>query len=366
MGLKQFVEENPFVILVSVAVAVATGTAGLTGYLLEKKHDIDRAQTTSEIATLKSRLVSIERKVGTDERSFFDVSTLIVTPERVKELDGSFKTMADGAFYVAAPAMTKWKYQHTSEYEIARESIDFGDDGKMMQRLEPAIGKKNVHLWRHSDVISVNPFGKRGVEGVPKKLSFFPYVCVQIMTDEDLRTMLSAFDKIMQEAPDVDAVVKKVDEASRNADASAKAVGTSQDRRLAEAATKSAAADAAVRTEQTLAALFRRDLTAQLLNGLIAQNMQFAEMFNGAQYMLRTALRRGNVFYTDTRVEFSNVKVDGKQIPRLIVDQEYFVVTGPSAVVLVKVQIPSFDGRAEAYSWVAQWLTGLRVSLIKQ
>src|SRR5689334_2757595 len=103
MSLKAYVEGNPLTILLAVAITTATTTAGVVTYLLDSRHAIDKAKVEAEYkadaVALKTRLASIERKLGSDETRYFDVSQLVITPERVKSLDGSFKSAGGGQFF---------------------------------------------------------------------------------------------------------------------------------------------------------------------------------------------------------------------------------------------------------------------------
>jgi hypothetical protein len=100
MGLKQFIDSSPLVALVGVAVAVGSATAAVTGFFAGQRAEVERTEfkiekdridvdTKGQIASLQTRLASIERRVGSEDRSFFDVTRLIVTPDRIKELDTS-------------------------------------------------------------------------------------------------------------------------------------------------------------------------------------------------------------------------------------------------------------------------------------
>ena len=150
MGLKEFIETNPMIALLGVAITVGSTTAGVVTYFAGQKADVEKARIESEIkiekgrleteiknevlaskteiATLKTKLASIERRVGPEGPSFFDVTKLIVTPDGIKTLDPSYKTMAGGTFFIAEPSTRKWQYSHTSELEIMKEMA--GSDDK--------------------------------------------------------------------------------------------------------------------------------------------------------------------------------------------------------------------------------------------
>ena len=47
----------------------------------------------------------------------------------------------------------------------------------------------------------------------------------------------------------------------------------------------------------------------------------------------------------------------------MIVDQETIISSFGEDIILVRTQVPSEHGPHEAYTWISQWLTGLRVPL---
>ncbi len=360
MGLKQFIDEHPLKILAGVAVAVATTTSGVTGYFLSESDKIERlrleVETKSEIATLKTRLASIERRVGTDDRSYFDISKLIVVPEQIKELDANYKTMAGGTFFIAEPSQGRWRYSHTSEYEVLKEGIEFSDS-TILAAYERALSKKNVNLWKSDEAFIVHPAMKKGKERITiKRLVFYPSVAVQVFTEQDLQDASGLLEGSFAGHPKPGDIVKALETVVQ-------AVPGSQKNEIA---AKQTAAEVTTATESKLSELFRGDVAASLLSALIRSNQQLTTSLSNVRYSLRTAQKRGNVLFMEARLEFADVMVEGRALPgRLIVDTEYFVVTSPAGVVVVKIVVPSFDGRADAYAWASQWLTGLRVPIVR-
>jgi hypothetical protein len=369
MGLKQFIDSSPLVALVGVAVAVGSATAAVTGFFAGQRAEVERTEfkiekdridvdTKGQIASLQTRLASIERRVGSEDRSFFDVTRLIVTPDRIKELDTSYKTMAGGAFFICEPPMKAWHYTQTSELAIMKEMLAGDGENQRFGVLEEVLSKKNIHLWRATETFAVHPVAAKGKEGdAPSRLNYFPYVLVQVLSDQDVQRMATAADKLFQmSSSKIDETLKVLEVTARDLDSASKpATSTS-------ASASEVTANATAKAEETLTKLFRGDLVPILLTGVIVQNMQLAESYSNVYVELKTAQKKGNVLYLETRIEFADIKVDGREtLARLIVDQEWFVVTSPSAIVIVKVQIPSIDGRGESYSWTGEWLAGLRL-----
>lgn len=383
MALKDFIDSHPLAVLVGLSVAVASTTAGVTNYVTGQRIENEKTKIEveykSEISTLKIRLASIERKLGSDEKGFFDVSQLVITQDRVKELDSSYKRMGGGVFFIAEPSMRDWKYSLTSELELAKVILGETDTDAMFSKLAPALGKPNVHLWRRSDTLVIHPKPKKGLEGIaPKKLVFFPSVLVQTLNTEDLPGIVSELHKTLNEDSEIEAISKRIDalhqetkkmspltatQASDPIGQQSNAPQPAQDERSAKIGSTGATK---LETEEALAQLFRGDMAAIMLAGLIAQTMKLPQMFPGAQAALGSVQKKGNVLYVQSRTEFNDIEIDGKTGEnKLFVDQEFFIVTNPKTIFVVKVQIPSIDGRSDAFPWIGQWLSGFRVLLAR-
>jgi len=91
MPLKEFIEAHPLSVFLGIVIATISGTAGFVTYVESSKYDSAKIsleiEHKSEVLALKTRLVSIERRLGEDEKTYFDVSRLVITPDQVKALD---------------------------------------------------------------------------------------------------------------------------------------------------------------------------------------------------------------------------------------------------------------------------------------
>lgn len=87
-----------------------------------------------------------------------------------------------------------------------------------------------------------------------------------------------------------------------------------------------------------------------------------------AQHRILSAQKKGAVFYIQSQFTFNNVSFASdlsapKLRKKVDVDQEIFFFSYGSEGFLVKTILPPTANRAEAFSWIQSWLTGLRVPL---
>lgn len=387
MALKDFLDSHPATILAGVGVAVASTTVGVTNYVTGQQIENEKIKIEiaykSDIASLKARLVSIERKIGVDEKSYFDVSRLILTPDRVRELDPTYKNMAAGAFFVVEPNMHHWKYSLTSEFELMKATLSDSGSKPVMGSFANALGKSNLHLWRGDEAFVIHAHPKKGFEAIaPKQISFFPYVTVQVIGVEEYMEILS--DAVGQDDSKLPTTLERLDALGKNSDTQltdmenvlatsppetsgaldSKAVDASLSNPAEFGAKVERAGETKLEAEELLADLFRADLAGFLLAGVVHQTFFFPQMLSGSQSVLNTVQKKGNVLYVQSRLEFKSIEIEGRagETP-FFVDREVFLVTNPKALAFVTVQVPSVDGRSEAFSWVGQRLSGFRVPL---
>lgn len=116
--------------------------------------------------------------------------------------------------------------------------------------------------------------------------------------------------------------------------------------------------------ESELSELFRGDLAAIMLSGLIAQTTMLPSVVPGSKAELRSIQKKGNVLYVQVIYTFADVNIIGDQANAAVtVEQEFFIVTNADAILLIKTQVPSVNGRSDAFHWVNQWLSGVRIPI---
>ena len=126
--------------------------------------------------------------------TFFDVTEILRPGAAIRALPEKYSSFADEKFFVAVPITELWEYGETTEAAIMMETL--GKSSVDLRMLEAVLkAAPAVYLWRGkatytSELTPKNPFKGK----VPEKFKFFPFIAVQIFTDEDFRRMGAAID----------------------------------------------------------------------------------------------------------------------------------------------------------------------------
>jgi len=389
MRLKNVIDKNPISVLAGVVIATASATVGVVTYVASNKFEVDKTKLenvyTSEISALKTRIASIERRLGTDEKTYFDLSQLIITPERIKALDQSYQAAEDGSFFYVKPSGDLWKYELTSEGGLAMLKLAELKKDKDTDELLLALGQKNLHLWRREDsLITLSTKPKKGLSGVvPSTINFFPMVAIEVVSQSQLESQVGAIARLLGDdesrtkelSKNLDELLKKIDKETQEIAAAipnsvtAKPPATTAASNIALEHPSASKTDleegqAKLRTEELLGSLFHGDVVGKFLGVLVLQSMQPTEMYMDVDVQLGSVQKKGNVLYLQMSTKYENAKIIGREEPTsLTVDREIFFVTNSKSLYLVQIEVPSFDGRSESYPWVAQWLSGIRIPL---
>jgi hypothetical protein len=109
--------------------------------------------------------------------------------------------------------------------------------------------------------------------------------------------------------------------------------------------------------------MFSADIAGSML---IAQSnimLAMAQGHKSVSFKIQNAEKKGPVLYLNGQVTFSNVVVKGQKGRRTVVlDREVMVTTIGDTAWVVATAVPTIqDGRSEAYAWVTQWLSNVRI-----
>jgi hypothetical protein len=381
--LKQIIEAHSLTTLIAVAVATATTTSAVVVFTVGSKYDSDKvkieAEYKSDLSSLKARLASIERKLGSDEKTYFDISQLVITPDRIKSLDQAYKSGGDGLFFYALPVGEPWKYDLISEGELAALKLSAGDIDESMAKLFEVLGQKNLHLWRSKDqTFTLTPKARKGLEtAAPKTIKFFPMVSVQTLSEAQFKQAIEGMRKFFDDDSALKKLSKSLDRLLTDLETTVPRAA-SEPGQVAVAAPQTAAssaqrggeatdsrnADKQLELEAFLATLFRGDMAAVALGVIIDQILQLPQLFESVEGSMNSVQKKGNVLYIQMSLRFWDAKVAGFEKPvTLTVDREIFIVTNTKNLYIVQVEVPTLDGRSEAYPWVGQWLSSVRIPI---
>ena len=111
--------------------------------------------------------------------------------------------------------------------------------------------------------------------------------------------------------------------------------------------------------------IFDSDMNSVLLTAIVSQCFEKAICYENVIVSIEEIEKRNNVLHIKERIKLSDVNIGGyEQKSILLIDKEYFIVTNPKTIFYIEIQVPSTDGRSEAYLWSSLWLRGLRIPQI--
>jgi hypothetical protein len=335
------------------------------------------------IADLTFRISSIERRIPGAGPVYLDVSTISIGPETIKALSSKYRTFDGGDFYVAIPEMGKWSYVETTEFEFITSIYNFfgPDERAQLQKL----GDSKLHVWRGNSEI------KFKVQG-DLTFTFFPALTIQKITPELVRTRVAGMSKVLGADDDesdqgsslkkklgevVDQLHKVVDQTVDNG-VKEKAVndeGNKEANNSVESTSEATAAKQVVqaaadkqKTLEKLSSAYSADSASFILFDFLASAAMQSMTF-GAEHKIYSAQKKGNVFYLQDRMTFRNARIyDGDKLSEagernITIDQEVFFFGSGADGYLVKVFLPPVPDRADAFSWIKSWLSGLQIPL---
>jgi len=380
----EFLKDHPISILAGVIITTGSIVAGGTNHLANSEHKIaiNKLETKyiNDVSSLKSRLASIERKFGDQDLSYFDISRLIIPSNRIKTLDSKYIPVNNGEFFYTKPVGDTWDYANISEGQLYSIKAGAGYQSDFDKKVANALDSKNIHLWKKNEDYVFSPLTKGNIiTPSATKIRFFPMVAVQSMSEEDFKSQLGNLNSVIEEEQSkdgalgdlLDSISEVTAELEQELPDTDNGLSTDQQhtpQKFVSLQQKQTdinvdqTGDQKLEIERQLAEHYRGDLTAFLLGGLIQQSIALSQTIQNVSFDLESVQKKGNVLYLQMSLRFLDVAIEGhSERQDLLVDREVFVVSNRDKLFIVQVEVPTLDGTSEAYSWVAQWLGGIRV-----
>jgi len=313
-SLKERVERNPFIYLITCVVAAVGVSTGIQQYFYAQKND----DFQRKLDDLNVKLASIRR--GLPGSEYLEIKGLIYEKTHPTiPIPSSSTYFSDGSFY--ASTAKDWQYSVSSEAQILKDfsDIDLSQTGfGQASRVIPA------YIWRpKAPPIQVeNSEFKR----------IYPYVMLENVTFEQLHQMLGIVGK---------------DEADSISTANEKSPGQSgtNDKDDTSDLEKYIRNDA-------VGSMFAMKLMMGLLGTSPKQS-----------FTLLDVQKVGNVLYSQTLVALHDVKVGGKEYSSYYLRLELILIAKPNGISLIQTLIPSEDPsfRNSASAAITAWLEDFRV-----
>ncbi len=346
MGLKQTLENHIVVVAVGITLVSAGAVYKVVDFFYERErsaieaehrlelsklasthsdeiHDLKKS-LTYEIEGLKSRVISIERRLG--GQKYLDIRELF-TPESHREGVTHVRYIEQGDFF-APENFGNWRHEVTTELKLIGE-ITGVDTNYLPQELVEALTAVPIFVWRGQDEYVLE-------DAMFEKL--FPHILVQKFPLEYLSMALKGGFALAKAEQIIDET--EVDDGSAMSSISDKDI---EDKILKGVTT--------MFKNDAVGTLFMMQLTSLSAVALEEPNVNFS---------LRNIQKVGPVLYAQIVYKISDVVVNGVPKANLFLVQEIFAISRSDSIYLLRTNIiadtPSFTGGY--FNDVNLWLGG--------
>jgi hypothetical protein len=354
-GLMEILHNNIVIVAVVVAIAAGTTIFGVTSYYYEQqKRELEAThalqlkqidlQNTSDIHKLRSRISSIDRRLG--DQKYLDIQTFFKDKPQSTTRDSIYISDAE---IIAPDYSDRWMYTKTTEEALIKAitGADLSDDKKVGELLR----KLPVHQWRGRDEFNL--------AGVPIK-KLFPSITVQVMPLSFLQELSGKLTKLGGARVDQDlseqVTVPSTD--SLGVDQKSPEKVHEHDKNNDEAHVRNNDKDMEADAQHFVTS-FQYDLTGSFF---VSQLMNLQNMSSDPHvtFSLRNIQKVGPVLYAQVIVKFEDVVVNTTWKPKLFLVREYYLISKESNLIILETnalsEIPSFVG--EYFDDINQWLGG--------
>ena len=378
MSLKEFLDTHPGPVAIILVIATVGVTVGVVQYIGSEREDsirsahiatleATRAGYEKQISELTTRLLSIDRgladAIGSSSTSFFDIQNLYIPASHLSRLSFEYVSFRDNKFLVDVPPGDAWTYRDTTEGAMLKET--FGEAAHTLLPWLDSIPAIPLDQWKHSKTATIDVPLRSAVQAQldlkTLRLTLFPYVFVQVVSRAQLEGLMrTGFGDAEREEERRKKLIGKILETLEEVHGST-GRGTEDTRTVG----RSGSANRLVAADQLLGLLgpvIANDTAGYFLMSILNQGSGLVRILDDASFTTVTVQKKGNVLYLRTQVVVRGW-LKTKERGKMIVDQETIISSFGEDIILVRTQVPSEHGPHEAYTWISQWLTGLRVPL---
>ena len=324
MNLKETIENNIIIVLVTVSVAVAGTTFSVVNYhnnqkLLNLEHSLN-----IKCKKLESKIASIERDVPGIKH--FDIRGMFLPQSETSAIDPALSYFKDDRFY-ASKTDEYWKYSHTNEIELMELILGKKLDSGPFKILAQKAKKFPIHLWKTDETITMIRDGE--------KTNWFPHIFLQRISNDKIGEIIgvgTSFAEWIGEDDDFDFNDEDLNQ-------------TEDVEKFLEAMNKAFYTDAA-----GMFFLFQNLISFQ--SSIISPN---------ETYRIKKIQKLGNILYSQYVTEYSDVEVSGNNTT-VYLQQELMIVSERDDFYLIKITLPSTEpnARIPAYAHINSWLSDIK------
>lgn len=320
MNIKDRVEHNPFIYILTTTLLASSFAVGIAEYFCRERIEVASQKSALEISTLQSELSSIKRGLG--DSKWLDVRTFVHPKNYPGSLPVSTKSkfFASEDFY-AVTDIPGWSYNEQTPEQLSEKY----HHGKLKPSLRRLVGDQPLHIWTSRDVMSVE-------EEVEKDYFFVtegPMIALQ-------RAPYTQVSKVFEHLPEL--VEEQFGEKVEFTPDDIKDARTYLDRLFR--------GDAAA---VPLAELLRGNLVPFPTERMVTQLVELQKV--------------GNVVYAQFFSTLHDAKVDKKTVPIFYERKEIIMITDQDSITTIVIDIPTGDPspRGPVYAQVQEWFAGLAV-----
>jgi hypothetical protein len=375
--LKDFIENHPLSVLTGLALSVGGVVAGVMNYYTDQRLSIADAQhevkisllemqDQKKIADLTSRVASIELRIPGTMPEYLDVTKILIEPERVRGLDSSFKSFAEGRIYVSIPNEDGWNFVETTFLQIFQDTSGLSSQ-QIPQPLANAWQSEKIYMWRaaSSSKFKITPrILAPGSTPYPRTLSFSPSITVEYIDASTLKKRIRAIAGIFLGFPESNvkekdqSVAQALDDASKHLQ-HAEDGGGGGAFHSEDVETKRGIVNA-------LETIYSPDVATYTLTSLIADAKQ-EDLMLGVTHRFESMQRKDNIWYLSEEVTYRDAKILTGTNPKneaedVKIDEETFFCGSGSGGYLIRIYLPRSGGMLlKNAAWTRSWLMGLRI-----
>jgi hypothetical protein len=365
---KEWLEANPAKVVLGAVAAACTATIAVSNYFHGEEMKIEEQSAATKLEQtkidfsnrlhdLETRLVSIERRVGTE--SILDVSALTVTSRQIKSLGSDFIYNDEVHAYLSLPGSTSWKFIETDELGLSKMLSSPAGGTALGQSVLGQVAKQSkLSLWRAEDVFEI-----ASAAAEDSKLSLFPFVAVEVIRNQDFSRLMADVPEILGklEGIDVEGALDALNKSQTTADSEAKpgektaltpgAVARSNE--------KEEVTGSREKLYEKLTEVYNSDIAGIFLCGQIMQGFVESMEFPGSKFRVLDSEKKANVLYMHMQTIFPGTS----KTKKVYWDREVIVIGNSQSTYVVLTSAPSLDQRPSSGPWITAWLAGLRVPL---
>jgi hypothetical protein len=333
-GIKEKIENNPIIFLITSVVGAVAVAAGIQQYFYTQQEKLSASQHQSELRDLDSKLASVKR--GMTGHEYFDIRKLLLLPGDTSNIPQSASFFSEDQFYANSKS-PDWTFSRSTELALTSELAGEPPD-KLPKQLIKASTAFPIYLWKGKEV--------HKVKDSDLFRNAFAYIILQKIPKDRLKEIIGLGVSMAQEEDD---------EGKKNQ------LKSDKPATLAESRAKSAEEFASKLDE-----IFRGDIVGSFFTLKLTIQLQVAIASPKTTFSLVEIQKVGNVLYSQTLITLHNVKIDDKLSPLYYVRQEVMIISTADTLYVVQTMIPSDDPvpRGKIPSSVTQWMDDFRVRVL--